>query len=676
MILDALLRKTGTEDSVIFVGSGLLNNPDAIAPDAGCILMFEPDPNHLSALQFYSGMQDNFQLIEASLAARSGIATYHRFNMPELDGFSEVSALQTVFEEVQEIASFEADCLSVADLAQRLPKQHRSGDILILGLLAEEADFLTALEDSGVLSRLSHIVLQTPRPASGSAQPGQTAESWLAERLFDQMLEVPASHPEVSMRILVRNPLGAKLADLSGKIAQQQKDLVAANSALNAERKAAEDKLNKAKAEAQTNADALREKLAAANSALNAERKAAEDKLNKAKAEAQTNADALREKLAAANSALDAERKAAEDKLNKAKAEAQTNADALREKLAAANSALDAERKAAEDKLNKAKAEAQTNADALREKLAAANSALNAERKTAEDKLNKAKAEAQTNADALREKLAAANSALDAERKAAEDKLGKAKAEAQTNADALREKLAAANSALDAERKTAEDKLNKAKAEAQTNADALREKLAAANSALDAERKAAEDKLGKAKAEAQTNADALREKLAAANSALDAERKTAEDKLNKAKAEAQTNADALREKLAAANSALDAESKAAEDKLGKARAETNQARKEQRAGYRDLSLALRGQALREADLKDLQNRFATLVDEKTAQDELLSKLTVRLDRAARYLDQIESLPEAQSAKAALASSVGKGSGGKPAAARKKRNAHK
>lgn len=65
----------------------------------------------------------------------------------------------------------------------------------------------------------------------------------------------------------------------------------------------------------------------------------------------------------------------------------------------------------------------------------------------------------------------------------------------------------------------------------------------------------------------------------------------------------------------------------------------------------DLAAAVRLQALREADLRDLQARHARLVDERDHQEALLRQLTERLSVAADYLRQLEpalsdALPDA------------------------------
>jgi FkbM family methyltransferase len=55
----------------------------------------------------------------------------------------------------------------------------------------------------------------------------------------------------------------------------------------------------------------------------------------------------------------------------------------------------------------------------------------------------------------------------------------------------------------------------------------------------------------------------------------------------------------------------------------------------------DLSLGLRLQSLREADLKALQARYGKLLNENEEQAKLLRQLTERLSAAAYYLEQIE-----------------------------------
>ncbi|MBK1649515.1 hypothetical protein [Rhabdochromatium marinum] len=59
---------------------------------------------------------------------------------------------------------------------------------------------------------------------------------------------------------------------------------------------------------------------------------------------------------------------------------------------------------------------------------------------------------------------------------------------------------------------------------------------------------------------------------------------------------------------------------------------------------RDNGVILRLQQLRDADLKDLQQRYAQVLEQKTKQDALLKQLTERLTAASGYLHQLEHNP--------------------------------
>ncbi|GEM_PF-1971608 len=63
-----------------------------------------------------------------------------------------------------------------------------------------------------------------------------------------------------------------------------------------------------------------------------------------------------------------------------------------------------------------------------------------------------------------------------------------------------------------------------------------------------------------------------------------------------------------------------------------------------KAAEHNLGMSLRIQSLRETDLKDLQNRYKTLLAEKDAQAELLGRLTASLSNAAHYLQDMEDAP--------------------------------
>lgn len=79
-----------------------------------------------------------------------------------------------------------------------------------------------------------------------------------------------------------------------------------------------------------------------------------------------------------------------------------------------------------------------------------------------------------------------------------------------------------------------------------------------------------------------------------------------------------------------------------EDERDRQIATTKAQKQEKEQIQSDLSVALRLQSLRNADLTDLQERYSELLDTKKRQDELLDKLQQRLNVAAECLRELNS----------------------------------
>lgn len=92
--------------------------------------------------------------------------------------------------------------------------------------------------------------------------------------------------------------------------------------------------------------------------------------------------------------------------------------------------------------------------------------------------------------------------------------------------------------------------------------------------------------------------------------------------------------------------ALEAKSKEASTLERKLRARCERLGYELEKARSDLSVSLRMQALRTADLKDMQERYAEVTELKDQQHELLVKLRQRLGAASDYLNQLQGTDEA------------------------------
>ncbi|NEV61132.1 hypothetical protein [Thiorhodococcus minor] len=235
------------------------------------------------------------------------------------------------------------------------------------------------------------------------------------------------------------------------------------------------------------------------------------------------------------------------------------------------------------------------------------------------------------------------------------------------------EKLAAERDSLIKEQaalKSARDEQGKLATERQKQLEKLvaeRDSLVKEQAAL----KSARDEQGKLAAERQKQLEALgadKETLikerAALQSARDEQASLAAEQLKQqtsAREQVEAKLEELTKTLEAAKAEADKHAKLAaqhktevdtQAKLAAERAEQlDRAEQAQSMLQRDNAIALRMQALRAADLKDLQQRHAEVVEQKDKQAMLLKQLTERLTVASSYLHQLEHMGESAGDKA-------------------------
>ena len=136
-----------------------------------------------------------------------------------------------------------------------------------------------------------------------------------------------------------------------------------------------------------------------------------------------------------------------------------------------------------------------------------------------------------------------------------------------------------------------------------------------------------------------------------------AERNTQIETLQGQHGAAAQQAKELRARLAERNTqieTLQGQHNAATQRAEKLRARLDVAEREAQAmrdelagAQQNLSVSLRLQMLHDTNLKDLQQRYARLLQSKDAQDELLGRLTVSLSNAARYLQEMDDTAEGE-----------------------------
>ena len=172
---------------------------------------------------------------------------------------------------------------------------------------------------------------------------------------------------------------------------------------------------------------------------------------------------------------------------------------------------------------------------------------------------------------------------------------------------------------------------------------AARDAMAAERDRISQERDARDATIAQLQAERDTMAARIAELEAEhANTAAERDRISQErDACDATIAQLQAERDTMAAHAADLGAARDTMA-AERDRISQSLSEAQAAHAEQVELLRgDAALAVRLQAMREADLRDLQRRHARLTAEKEQQDTLLHKLTERLTLAAQYLQELE-----------------------------------
>jgi chromosome segregation ATPase len=184
--------------------------------------------------------------------------------------------------------------------------------------------------------------------------------------------------------------------------------------------------------------------------------------------------------------------------------------------------------------------------------------------------------------------------------------------------------------------------------ERQQSLEAMETRLSQRDEALEETRANAERLAGDLE-ERQQSLEALETRLSQRDEALKEARAKAE-RLAGDLEERQQSLEALETRLSQRDEALK-DAQAAAERLANELAERDKVavslRSERDKAVSDIGLAMRMQALLQSDLGDLREQYRETQAVRTAQDELLAKLTPRLQEAAQQLRQLHLAQEAE-----------------------------
>lgn len=660
----------GRLGTVLHIGAGEATElPACLEAGADRVLLVEPDPQQIGALRGPAARDpERVVPIEAALAATTGRAPFQRLNLAALSGFELPGALREIFPGLRVTATPEVDTLSPADLAARIaPDLEGEGGHLLLLDAPQVAELaLHGLAEAGLLMRFDQLLLRvSDGPVWAGGGSAETLLEWLRGQGF-AVVSQDRADPDFARVVLRLDRAAMATRKLSGENAELRRARDAAQAeiaALQASVEAETEAHEKHRAALEAELSEQRGEVERLSGDL-ADRDARIATLEAERSERGQEAERLAAELAEREAALEGARAAQQAEIAALQASVEAETEAHETRVATLEAELSG-RQDEVDRLTVSLSEREARVDGLSTDLEAAETraagfeterddlvarletaeavtaARNERIEELEHQLGQAR-QAQADTAARVETLEAALAEAGTGRSAAEAEIETLK----TRAGAREEWIAELDHGLTAARQAEQAARGELveKARELTELQARRDEEARLTTQRMARIEELRDKLQAARGETQEARDALQRRTTEAEAAAD---RGAQE--SRAQADRVAALETALAELRAAHEGTQAETQRQEDEIAALRAQAEAAGSRADGAdarlaeaRRDLSLALRAQALGRSDLEDLQGRHMQLRGENAEMQALLEKLTTRLGEAAAFLDRVES----------------------------------
>ena len=248
--------------TVIHLGSGLCRElDDYLAQAPRRVLLIEADPDTSEQLRRRTADQATVEVRCLALAARSGPATLHRYNLPEANSLHPAEGLQQLFPGLRLLETVELEARDVVGVIDALDLEADAEHLLVIELPGEDVGVLEALHAADLLSRFRHLRLHSGlEPLYRGSVPAMTLVEWLKARGFDLVERDDRDDPDQPYWLFTLNPLKLEQAALRKQI----ETLTAEKAALTKDKTAlaaARDEQTKLAAERQTQIATLKTQL-------------------------------------------------------------------------------------------------------------------------------------------------------------------------------------------------------------------------------------------------------------------------------------------------------------------------------------------------------------------------------------------------------------------------------
>ena len=183
------------------------------------LLLVEADPELAADLQKRTADLEQVAVKCAAVAGHPGPATFHRFNLPELNCLHAASGLLGLFPGLKTVEQQQVEAVSPASLLQPLQLQSEQENRLILDLPGEELPVLQALKQARLLHLFEKVYLQCANDAlyEGS-EPAARVLQWLKDEGFDLENKDDNHNPDRPCWTLKRNALQLRNRELENQV--------------------------------------------------------------------------------------------------------------------------------------------------------------------------------------------------------------------------------------------------------------------------------------------------------------------------------------------------------------------------------------------------------------------------------------------------------------------------
>ena len=214
-------------DTLVHLGAGQCSELDEyLALQPRQLFLVEADPRLAKELQSRTEDLKQAQVICVAVAGQPGPATFHRYNLPEVNSLHRASSLLELFPGLKILDQMQVESVSPVMLLQSWQLQAERKNRLVIDLPGEELPVLKTLQQAQKLYIFEQVDLHCGRkPLYEGSEPAVQVLSWFQEEGYDLVAEDHSRDPDRPTWTFQRNALKLRNRDLQKQVDELQNKL-------------------------------------------------------------------------------------------------------------------------------------------------------------------------------------------------------------------------------------------------------------------------------------------------------------------------------------------------------------------------------------------------------------------------------------------------------------------